>query len=154
MRQLNKAGWCNMSGRAVRNLSVILLTAVLLTACTTVPQTRDKGRHDHVAKRLGCSFYQEGIASWYGERFRGRKTANGERFNPDHMTAAHKKLPFGTVIRVIRADGEFDTDGVELRVNDRGPFIKGRIVDVSTIAAKKLNMKGEGVAPVRLYVCS
>lgn len=145
-----------MSGAAVRNLLMIVVTAVLLTACTSVPSTKyePRKRPDEVAKKLGCTFHEEGLASWYGEKFRGRKTASGERFNPDLMTAAHKTLPFGSVIRVIRADGEFDSDGVELRVNDRGPFVKGRIVDVSTLAAHKLNIKGAGVAPVRLYVCS
>ena len=145
---------CRVNFSVVKNLSVIFMAAWVLSACTTVSTIREEHRQEDVAKSLGCEFYQEGLASWYGEKFRGRKTANGERFNPDHMTAAHKKLPFGTVIRVIRADGAVDKDGVELRVNDRGPFIKGRIVDVSTIAASKLGIKGAGVAPVRLYRCS
>lgn len=134
----------------------MFLAAWVLSACTTAPATKKTihAKPDDVAKALGCKFYEEGLASWYGEKFRGRKTASGERFNPDLMTAAHRTLPFGSVVRVIRADGEFDNDGVELRINDRGPFIKGRIVDVSTIAAKKLGIKGAGVAPVRVYRCS
>ncbi len=132
---------------------VALVTALTLSACSTVGDIKERHRQEDVAHRLGCEFYQEGVASWYGEGFRGRKTASGERFNPDHMTAAHRKLPFGSVVRVIRADGEVDKDGVELRINDRGPYTGGRVIDVSASAAGKLGFKGAGLAPVRVYLC-
>lgn len=139
---------------AAERLFVVFLVAGLLSACTTVSEVREEHRQEDVAEELGCTFYQEGLASWYGEKFRGRKTASGERFNPDQLTAAHRNLPFGTKVRIMQKDGDFDKDGVEVRINDRGPFIKGRVIDVSAQAARKLGIKGAGVAPVRLYRCS
>jgi rare lipoprotein A len=92
----------------------------------------------------------EGIASFYGPGLHGRPTANGERFNQNAMTAAHRKLSFGTCVRVVNL-----TNGrqVRVRVNDRGPYVEGRIIDVSRAAAVKLDMLEKGVARVRLYRC-
>jgi rare lipoprotein A len=90
---------------------------------------------------------QSGVASYYGGHHHGRRTASGERFNMNAMTAAHRSLPFGTRLRVT------DTRtgrNVVVRVNDRGPFIRGRVVDLSVAAARSLGMMGSGVAPVRL----
>jgi peptidoglycan lytic transglycosylase len=87
-----------------------------------------------------------GLASFYGD---GSRTASGERFNPRDMTAAHRDLPFGTRVRVTElASGK----SVTVRINDRGPFVPGRIVDVSQSAAEKLGMIGRGVAKVKLDV--
>jgi rare lipoprotein A len=91
---------------------------------------------------------QEGHASYYGKGFAGRRTASGERYDPNGMTAAHKTLPFGTRIRVTRPGGP----SVVLRVNDRCGCPHGRIVDVSEAAAAKLNMLKAGVVAVRLEV--
>jgi rare lipoprotein A len=82
---------------------------------------------------------EEGIASWYGPRFQGKRTANGERFNTNELTAAHKSLPFGTRVRVKSL---VDGKEVIVRINDRGPFIKGRIIDLSNAAAKAIGMIG------------
>ena len=84
------------------------------------------------------------VASHYGENdgLEGRKTASGERFNPQNLTAAHKTLPFGTRLRVENPD---NGRSVIVRVNDRGPFINGRDLDLSAQAAKELGIKGEGV---------
>ncbi|MBW1894527.1 MAG: septal ring lytic transglycosylase RlpA family protein [Deltaproteobacteria bacterium] len=92
-------------------------------------------------------FRQTGIASWYGKKFHGRKTANGEIYDMYAMTAAHKTLPLGTWVRVYNKK-----NGKEavLRVNDRGPFIQGRIIDLSYTAAKKLEVVAEGTAPVEV----
>jgi rare lipoprotein A len=86
------------------------------------------------------SVWQEvGIASWYGPGFQGKRTANGERFDTRALTAAHKTLPFGTRVRVKSlADGK----EVVVRINDRGPFIAGRIIDLSRAAAQALGMRG------------
>lgn len=91
----------------------------------------------------------KGLASWYGNEYHGRTTASGEVFDQDALTAAHKKLPFGTVVRVTNLrNGRH----VVVRINDRGPFIRGRIIDLSRGAARELDMIGEGVVPVRVEV--
>ena len=92
---------------------------------------------------------QYGKASYYAHKFNGRKTASGERFNMNAMTCAHPKLPFGTLVRVTN---QGNGRSVVLRVNDRGPYKKGRIVDVSLAAAKKLGMMSRGTASVKLEV--
>lgn len=92
---------------------------------------------------------QCGTASWYGPGFDGNLTASGERFNQYAMTAAHPTLPFGTVVTVERADG---AGSVRVRINDRGPFAGGRIIDLSRGAAQQLGMINAGVMPVRLSI--
>ena len=92
---------------------------------------------------------QCGEASWYGEAFRGRTTANGETFDPDAMTAAHKTLPFGTML-VVQYHGK----RVEVRINDRGPFSDNRVLDLSKAAAQRLGYVSEGVAEVCFAVKS
>ena len=90
-----------------------------------------------------------GRASWYGSQFHGRKTASGERFNMNAMTAAHRSLPFGTRVRVTnKRNGR----SVVVRINDRGPFSGGRILDVSKAAANRLGLIATGTAPVTLQV--
>lgn len=88
-----------------------------------------------------------GLASFYGKKFHGRKTASGERFNMYAMTAAHKGLPFGAKVRVTHLQ---NGRSVTVRINDRGPFAKGRIIDLSYAAAKRLGMIAQGVAKVRI----
>ncbi len=90
-----------------------------------------------------------GVASYYGKRFHGRLTANGERFNMNAMTAAHKKLPFGTKVRVTNAR---NGRSVVVRINDRGPFIRGRTIDLSRGAAQKIGMISTGHARVKLEI--
>src|SRR5947208_14632673 len=90
-----------------------------------------------------------GRASWYGEAHHGRLTASGERYDMHALTAAHRSLPFGTRLRVTNlTNGE----SVEVRVNDRGPVVPGRILDLSYAAARKLQAVGAGVIPVRITV--
>lgn len=92
---------------------------------------------------------ERGTASWYGPKFHGRLTANGERYDMDGMTAAHKTLPFGTLLEVRNLD---NGRVCRVRVNDRGPFVRGRIVDLSRAAARELGMIGPGTARVELAV--
>lgn len=92
---------------------------------------------------------QRGIASWYGTDFHGKLTSNQEIYNMHAMTAAHKTLPFGTHVRVTNLNNGKST---VVRINDRGPFVKGRIIDLSYAAAKKLGMAQTGVAPVKIVV--
>jgi rare lipoprotein A len=92
-----------------------------------------------------AAFRQEGIASWYGTEFEGHPTASGEIFNPAQLTAAHPSLPFGTMLRVTNTQNNRQ---VTVRVNDRGPFVNTRIIDVSRAAAEVLDILGTGTAPV------
>jgi rare lipoprotein A len=92
-------------------------------------------------------FRQKGIASWYGKKFHGRKTANGEVYNMYGVSAAHKTLPFNTVVRTRNLD---NGKVLDIRVNDRGPFVSGRIIDLSYGAANKLGVVGPGTAKVEI----
>lgn len=89
------------------------------------------------------------LASWYGPGFHGRRTANGEVFNQNALTAAHKSLPFGTRVKVTNLN---NGKSVIVRVNDDGPHIPGRVIDLSKGAAARIGMLSSGVAPVRLEV--
>lgn len=93
--------------------------------------------------------FESGHASWYGPRFHGRLTASGERYDMYALTAAHKTLPFGTVVRVR---SEVLGREVDVRINDRGPFAPGRVIDVSRAAAEALGLVGVGVAEVSLLL--
>ncbi len=95
------------------------------------------------------SVYETGAASYYGGKFHGRKTASGERFDKNALTAAHKTLPFGTIVRVT---ADWNQQYVDVRINDRGPFTKGRIIDLSTAAASQLGMLSKGVGNVSLKI--
>lgn len=90
------------------------------------------------------------MASYYGESFRGRPTASGEKFDPDAFTAAHRTLPFGTCLRVESVE---TGRSVRVRVNDRGPYAHGRLIDLSEAAARALDLIRAGVAHVRLFRC-
>ncbi len=92
-----------------------------------------------------------GLASWYGRDFHGRRTANGEIYDMYQMTAAHRTLPLGTWVEVIHVE---TGRSIQVRVNDRGPFIAGRVIDLSYGAARVLGMVGQGVAPVRVRLLS
>jgi rare lipoprotein A len=91
---------------------------------------------------------QQGDTSWYGPGFRGKPTASGEIFRPGRRTAAHRTLPFGTVLLVERVDSG---RRVRVVVNDRGPFVGGRILDLAKGAARRLKMIDDGVVEVRIY---
>src|SRR5579863_3215448 len=91
------------------------------------------------------AFAQVGFASWYGEAFNRRRTASGEPFDMDDLTAAHRHLPIDTLVQVTNLN---NGRSVVLRINDRGPYVRGRIIDVSRAAAKRLDMKRSGVVPV------
>ena len=92
---------------------------------------------------------ETGLASWYGHPYHGRPAANGEIYDMEKMTAAHRTLPFDTLVRVTNLSNE---KSVEVRINDRGPFVDGRIIDLSHAAARAIDMIGPGVAEVRMEV--
>ncbi len=114
---------------------------VLLAACTS---TRLPQRPPATS-----TYTEEGLASWYGEPYHGRPTASGATYNMHAMTAAHRTLPFGTWIMVTNLENRKQA---EVLVNDRGPFVPGRILDLSRAAAASLGMLEKGVARVRLEV--
>jgi rare lipoprotein A len=91
---------------------------------------------------------QYGRASWYGSE-QGHRTASGERFDEDALTAAHRRLPFGTIVRVTN---ELNGRSVKVRINDRGPWTGGRVLDVTSAAADILQMKTAGIVPVKIEV--
>ncbi len=92
---------------------------------------------------------QTGQASWYGEKFHNRRTASGEVFDMNKYTAAHRTLPFDTMVRVENLK---NGKRIDVRINDRGPFVEGRIIDLSRKAAETLGMIRDGVVPVRIRV--
>jgi len=94
---------------------------------------------------------ETGLASWYGHPYHGRASASGEIYDMEQMTAAHRTLPFGTMVRVHDLDNE---KSVDVRINDRGPFVDGRVIDLSHAAARAIEMIGPGTARVRLEILS
>jgi rare lipoprotein A len=94
---------------------------------------------------------EQGIASWYGVPFHGRRAANGEVYDMNQPTAAHRTLPFGSLVRVVNLENGRQT---EVRVTDRGPFVEGRIIDLSFAAARSVDMVGAGIARVRVELLS
>lgn len=134
-----------------------LAAALALGACAA-PSDREmadpgaggrKGGSVAYATVNGITYREVGQASWYGKPFHGRRTASGERYDMHAMTAAHKTLPFGTELRVTNLDNK---RAVVVKVNDRGPFVKGRILDVSRRAAERLGFRDKGVTTVRLEI--
>jgi len=123
----------------IRLFSSLVIAGLVcfLTGCASTSQS------------YSCGATECGYASWYGSDS-GRATASGETFNPHDLTAAHRHLPFGTVVRVTnRCNGQ----SVEVRINDRGPWCGGhRIIDVSSAAADALQMKSAGIVPVEIEV--
>ncbi len=135
----------------------IILGLILLSSCSVqrggslVERIRN-GYYPYQVKNYVRPGYTEyGTASWYGGKFQGRRTADGEIYNMYAMTAAHKTLPFNTYVKVINLNNH---RSAVVRINDRGPFIGNRIIDLSYVAAKKLGMIGTGTAPVKIIVLS
>lgn len=126
----------------------IVTLCLVFVGCTTTK--RDKSTNNEKIFS-NYSFYQRGTASFYDYKWAGRKTANGEKFNPQELTAASKTLPFNSTVMVKDVKtGKF----VIVRVNDRGPYIKGRIIDLSAAAAKKLGITSRGTAKVDVFLVS
>lgn len=139
---------------------MILMASAALWGCAGVQKQAVPKKHTARVEH-GCTFMAAGLASWYGnEMAKGRKkngelifnpTASGEKFIPSGMTAAHRTLPFNSIVRVFPDGFDGNDDGVVVRINDRGPFIKDRIIDLSYGAAMALGMKN--TQPVRVYLC-
>ncbi len=117
--------------------------AALLTLLALLPAS------SAVQATVAPGHIEAGIASYYHDRFHGRTTASGERFDQTALTAAHRTLPFGTTVRVTRTD---TGKSVKVRINDRGPFRAGRVIDLSRTAASRLDMLDRGLVPVKVEV--
>lgn len=137
-------------------LPILFVVLLFLCSCSTKSPAPPPGA-TYKSYKIGSNWYhplpdargftQRGLASWYGKKFHGRKTASGEIYNMYAMTAAHKTLPLGTFVRVKNLKNRKE---VVVKVNDRGPFVRKRIIDLSYSAAKKLDIVGPGTAPVEV----
>jgi rare lipoprotein A len=116
---------------------------------TTEPVPKGKPPGVKVEEGAPIDGVETGIASWYGGKFHGRRTANGEIYDKHKLTAAHQSLPFNTIVEVENLENRRK---VMVRINDRGPFVKGRIIDLSREAARRLGMEASGTAPVCLRI--
>lgn len=128
--------------------AALLLVLLAVSCASSRPVSRPIPPGD---AKTGWS--EEGLASWYGgnDGFEGKPTASGEIYDSSKMTAAHRDLPLGTVVSVTNLD---NGKTVEVRVNDRGPFVHGRVIDLSQEAARRLDLIGPGVGPVRVTIVS
>ena len=133
-----------------RGVIAAFASAALLAACQSLPTAPTSSTPMSSAPTpdsLEPAFSEIGLASWYGREFRGNRTADGERFDMNAMTAAHRTLPFNTYVRVT----DLATDrSVVVRINDRGPYAGDRIIDLSAGAARALGITDDGVARVRI----
>jgi rare lipoprotein A len=120
----------------VAALAVVSLVIATLSACGTAPPVRESS-----------GYRATGLASYYGKKFHGRRTASGERYNMNALTAAHRSLKFGSRVKVTNLKTK---RSVVVRVNDRGPFVRGRIIDLFWAAAKRIGMIGDGVVRVEV----
>jgi rare lipoprotein A len=140
--------------KRITSIYIAALLTLFSINCTT---TSYSGRNKYAVrpssgrtkKRLTNKYELKGIASYYSREFHGRKTASGERFNMRDLTAAHKTLPFNTRVKVINLE---NNKTVIVRINDRGPFKKGRVIDLSYKAAKKIGLIKTGTANVKLVI--
>lgn len=138
--------------------TVLKVTSLLAALCVLgsvagaePADAKSRHRGDKVARHIdhskrSVSGSQHGIASYY---WQGQRTATGERFNPGGLTAAHRTLPFGTVVRVTN---QRNGSSVHVRINDRGPYVRGRVIDLSRAAAHRIGMASAGLAPVTVQV--
>ena len=128
-------------------LRFAMLFLLLFASCARKQNTAHKSASMPKPARLGWK--QQGIASWYGDPYHGRRAANGEVYDMEAFTAAHKTLPFETWVRVRDLSNKKQT---EVRITDRGPFVEGRILDLSKAAAREIDLLGPGISRVKIEV--
>ena len=138
-----------MRRRIAQGLAMALLVGFGAAQGPTISWSPNHKAGETVVARPNVHPYQVGTASWYGEDFQGKPTASGEPFNMYDLTAAHPSLPLGTMVRVTNLRNR---RAVVVRINDRGPIVPGRIIDVSYSTAKVLRFQGQGIQRVRLDV--
>ena len=132
------------------SISALLIGVVFLfNACGVSNRASSSNSGTSPRSSKNINSIETGVASWYGPDFHGRQTANGEKYDMHGLTAAHRTLPFNTEVLVENLD---NGKTVQVRINDRGPFAKDRIIDLSRGAAEKVEMIGPGTARVRIYI--
>lgn len=131
--------------RSLQGILIIALGIIVLTGCGMSKETLDA----EYSSTENARAIENGVSSWYGPNFHGKLTANGEIYDMNGITAAHRTLPFGTILLVENLD---NGKTVQVRINDRGPYAKNRIIDLSKGAAERIEMIGPGTARVRLYL--
>jgi rare lipoprotein A len=131
----------------VRRDAIVIAASIAL--CIFISACSKRRHTPRVPTPPAVGAVETGIASWYGHPYHGRRAANGEVYDMEQMTAAHRTLPFGTRLRVTN---QANSKSVEVRINDRGPFVGGRIIDLSRAAAVQIEMIGPGTAKVRVVV--
>ena len=131
----------NRSCAAGRFAAQVLLLLLAIGCNSTSPSSNDQGR---TSSRI-----ETGLASYYGRKYQGRITASGEIFDMNDLTAAHRSYPFGATVRVTRLD---NNRSVEVRINDRGPFVPGRVIDLSLAAGRRLDIEQVGVTEVKIEI--
>ncbi len=151
-----------MSTSVLRFIITIIFSVIFISSCGTTsrskrtvsskssssPHTAISASNSSVSKK-NMAALETGMASWYGPNFHGKLTANGETYNMNGLTAAHRTLPFNTEVLVENLD---NGKTVKVRINDRGPFAKDRVIDLSKSAASQVDMIGPGTARVRIYL--
>ncbi len=139
----------------MRWMSFFAFTTLLISSCIPYKDISNVGlskrESNNLPVRQSTDTVQYGKASWYGDKEHGNKTANGETFNRYSLTAAHKEIPFQSVVMVTNLE---NGKKVKVRINDRGPFVRGRVIDLSYAAAKKIGLIKSGVAEVKIEVLS
>jgi len=128
---------------------LILSAFMLIHGCTPAPRYAEEPYQKAPHKRFKVGQTWTGLASWYGPKFHGRKTANGERYDMNGLTAAHRRLPFNTIIEVTNLS---NGKSCRVRINDRGPFKGRRILDLSKGAARRIGLIQDGVTEVRIRI--
>lgn len=132
----------------VQKLFLLIIISLFISSCGTTSRFDEQSDDSGIPKSIGQKI-EDGVASWYGPNFHGKLTANGEKYDMYGLTAAHRTLPFNTIIKVKNLD---NGESVEVRINDRGPYAKNRIIDLSKKAASSIGMLGPGTARVALIL--
>jgi rare lipoprotein A len=131
------------------NFSRSFLVVLILVGLAAVTSFGNNSGEQPPRIAKATAKFETGIASYYGEKYHGRQTANGEIFNMHELTAAHPKLKFGTKVKVTHLANQ---RSVTVRINDRGPFVQGRVIDLSQAAATELQMVRAGLAEVKIEI--
>ncbi|MEZ9862114.1 septal ring lytic transglycosylase RlpA family protein [Vibrio breoganii] len=121
-----------------------ILLALILSGCSSASSGTSAK-----TKQYASNHDLNGQASWYGNAFHGKLTASGETYNMRAYTAAHKTLPFGTIVRVTNTE---NNKSVDVKINDRGPYVKGRVIDLSLVAFNKIGDSSKGLAPIKIDI--
>lgn len=149
-----------INSEIMKRFHVLIITLILFMLCgcgarlAAVKEVRGpsytiNGKTYHIMKKVPSGYTQKGTASWYGPGFHGKKTSSGEKYDMHEFTAAHNVLPHNTVVRVTNLSNHRE---VVVRINDRGPFVGDRVIDLSLSAARAIGMVGPGTAPVKITV--